>query len=139
MKRHVLAVAAVMLGALLVLGGCNSVREDRSLRALDETLRAYDRLIRWGLFDEALNYVRTRDGRDLEINLENYEGVHVTRLDPQAQALADDNTEARLQNRLQYYLDNAAVVKTTTDNQLWWYDEEAKRWFLDTGLPVFER
>jgi hypothetical protein len=120
------------------LSGCNPTRPEQRLTALDTTLDSYNKLIRWNEFQTAASYIRARTGDTPPIDLEPTRGVRVTRLETLSQGVANDDSEARVQNQLQYYRDDAAVVQTLLDDQLWWYDAELARWFLDGNLPAFK-
>ena len=39
---------------------------------------------------------------------------------------------------IQYYRMSNVTVKNLQDQQIWEYNEEEKRWYLVSGLPVFE-
>lgn len=132
-------IATLLLGALLC--ACTPVTGGNRLRALDDTLKTYDRLVRWGLYDEAARYLRPRatSAPAPEFDAARYEGLRVTSLEAVSLTVEESGDEARVQNRLQYYWDHAPAVRTLTDTQTWWYDARERHWFLDGSLPAFER
>jgi hypothetical protein len=50
-----------------------------------------------------------------------------------------DPNRAVVRARIEYYREDSPTVRELTDEQHWWYDEEARRWYLDGALPDFSR
>jgi hypothetical protein len=134
-RKRLLALAISTVFAL----GCGSmdVRDATRMKSLDVTLNNYDKLIRWSLFSEAARYVRPRSVDAPGVDVRHLQGVHVTQLTPVTQGLSDDRMEARVRNRIDYYWDDSGVIRSLTDDQVWWYDEASHRWYLDGSLPAF--
>ncbi len=126
------------LAVCLAVVGCRDVPSERRAISLDTTLKTYNKLVRWGEFRDAANYLVAREGGERDLDFSEFEGVRITGLELMSQGMADDGLEVRVQNRIHYYRDDSAVLRTVVDNQLWWYDEERKRWFLDGRLPDFK-
>lgn len=126
------------LALALVLAGCGAVDTKRSPR--EEALYNYVSAIRWSDFDAAVGFI---DPLTLEtdpisdIDRERYKQFQVTgyevrsvkQLSPEEM---EQVVEIRVVNR------NTLVEKVTTDRQRWRWDEEAKRWWLVSGLPKLE-
>ncbi len=131
---------ACLLCALLALAACSNVpsiaKRSRAL-ALDEAASSYGKMIRWGYFDEAAGYLRARDGSRVAGDLDRIARYRVTAYDPLSQLVAADGLEGRVVARIEYYEIDAGVLRTLHDEQFWWYDDDANRWYLGSGLPAF--
>jgi hypothetical protein len=105
---------------------------------LDTSLNTYLKLIRWGHFDAAAQYIRHRQKQDSALrSRDNLEGVRVTFYEIVSQGLSDDQREALVVVALGFYDVDSGIVHRFYDRQVWWFDETAKRWFLDDDLPNF--
>ena len=110
-------------------------------REIDITLENYAALIRWSDFETALSYVdpETLSKRPISrLDLERYAQVQVSGYRDSAPVSGPDGkvrqvVEIRLYNR------NTAVERTIIDRQTWRFDETAKRWWLESGLPDITR
>ena len=121
--------------ALAALGGCATGKSQQ--RLLDETLDAYGEVIRWGNFEQALSFV---DPEVLKkhpvsaLDLQRYQQVRVTIYNdqPPRPAGPDDVTqlvEIGLVNV------NTQTARSLVDNQRWHWDDKARHWWLESGLP----
>ncbi|MGH8602439.1 MAG: hypothetical protein ACREXR_06580 [Gammaproteobacteria bacterium] len=105
---------------------------------LDTSVNTYLKLIRWGHFDAAAQYIRHREKEgQVPRARDNLEGVRVTFYEVLSQGLSDDQKEAAVAVNLGFYDVDSGIVHRFYDRQMWWFDEAAKRWFLDGDLPDF--
>lgn len=117
------------------LTGCQTLSEKKQTTALEETLRKYEATMRWGALaqarsfalDDSANFSPTRN-KDLRII--HYEVV---------QGPAQVSEEQALQTVLiQYVLESSQNVRELMDQQIWEYDAEAEKWYLQSPFPVFK-
>ncbi len=92
-------------------------------------------MIRWGHFDEAVKYVRARDGSEIPQDIGHIARYRITSYEPGNILITDDGKEARVISLIEYYEIDSGVLKSLQDEQLWWFDEEEKRWYLRSSLP----
>lgn len=105
---------------------------------LDTSLNSYLKLIRWGNFGGAAQYIRHREkGTPAPRAREDLEGVRVTFYEIVSQGSSDDQREALVAVALGFYHVDSGIVHRFHDRQVWWFDEAAKRWFLEGDLPDF--
>ncbi|MGH8657534.1 MAG: hypothetical protein ACREV4_03360 [Gammaproteobacteria bacterium] len=127
-----------LLGCLCFLDGCASMQAAQRQENLDISLNTYLKLIRWGHFDTAAQYIRHREKEGPPPRArDNLEGVRVTFYEVLSQGLSDNQKEALVAVTLGFYDVDSGIVHRFHDRQMWWFDEAAKRWFLDGDLPDF--
>lgn len=125
---------------VFLLGGCGGVRsvsEQGRANAFEAAVTTYTKLIRWGYFEEAANYVRSKDGSEIKLDLDRVARYRVTSYNNASQLTADNDREGRVLALIEYYEIDSGVVQQLRDEQYWWHDAETKRWYLNSGLPPF--
>jgi hypothetical protein len=131
---RLLVVSALVAG----LGACSTLHEQRRSDLLDSSLRGYEKAIRWSEFEVANTFRKDGDKSEPVPDFQALRDIRVTSYDVTTRDVDEDKTEARQSVRIGYYNVNYLREKTLTDKQHWLFDEEAKRWYLDGSLPVFE-
>lgn len=121
----------------LMVVGCGSLGERNRLSAFDYQTHAYGRMLRWGDFAQAAAMRRAKVGNLSPTNLNDYREIRVTSYQIQRSKLSTDRSEAVLDAVIDYYHERYNQVRTLSDQQTWWYDEENQKWFLDSNLPKF--
>jgi hypothetical protein len=120
----------------VLLGGCATPgKGDQKL--LEETLESYAAMIRWGNFEQALSYVDPQTLKDhpvTALDLQRYHQVQVTGYNEQPPHRVGD-AEARQLVEIGLVNVNTQAARSIIDNQLWRFDDKAKRWWLVSGLP----
>lgn len=138
-SRARVALASVLI-VCLGLAGCGRVpvvgKQGRAT-AFDNAATTYGKLLRWGYFDEAVAYLRPREGEAKVPDLSLIARHRITSYDIKSQLIADTGREGRVLAVIEYYDIDSGVLQSLRDEQLWWFDDETKRWFLDSPLPQF--
>ncbi len=129
--------------SLLLLSGCitenitEKVKTRKKADSLESTLYKYANAIRWGYFDEAYAYRKYEKGEYpkppdnlADIRVTSYDVIHP------ATMMVEDVAVQLVE--INYYLIAYQTLKTLRDRQVWIYDEEASRWFLDSPMPEFK-
>ena len=133
-----LSILAMLLLSCMV--GCSSVpvvgKQGRAA-AFDTAVTNYSKMLRWGYFEEATGYLRTRDGATVPPDLTQLARHRITSYNVKSQLLADNGREGRVLAIIEYYDVDSGVLQTLRDEQLWWFDDESKRWYLSSTLPGF--
>jgi len=130
----------LLLLALCVLAGCSvmkSPRAERRDKAFTATVDTYRKLIRWGYFEEAAQYLKGKDVLLEPPDFDAYRRFKVTGYDVGEQMESNDGNEARVHAQIEYYEIDSHVAGAVRDVQYWWYDEEAERWYLGSPMPNF--
>ncbi len=136
--RHYLFTCCLLIVACH-FAACATVKNKKQLNRLDDSLRLYEQAIRWGEFDVAARYIKFRENakpakpRGREI----LENIRVASYEVISQGMADDRSEARVLAAISFYHVESGIVRHMRDEQVWWYDEQSKSWFLEGDLPNF--
>ncbi|HKR75152.1 MAG TPA: hypothetical protein VJR95_00715 [Rhodanobacter sp.] len=132
MRRILLPLAA---SAVMLLAGCAQNTRSDSLTA---TLNAYGSAVRWNGLQSALQFVdpkvlKAHPPTDLDVA--RYQQVRVTDYDDGAGpvALGDDEVQQTVQ--ISFVNVHTQVERSIVQHQVWRYDENAKHWWLESGLP----
>jgi uncharacterized protein YceK len=129
--RRIMLVGA----ALLLLAGCATLQKKDSLR--DQTLEGYGAALRWGDFQSAWQYVdpAVRAARPLTDQQKAlYNTVRVAEYDAAGpMATGPDTIEQTATIGL--IVKSSQRVYSVMDHQTWQWDAQAKRWWLESGLP----
>ena len=127
-----LLLRCLLLCCFVALAGCPKSASKGT--ALDDVQYAYSAAIRWGDFEGAWN-PKYRDAHPLtDIDFSRYKQVQISGYREQGGAIQPSGTVLRdieigVINR------NTLAERTVRYREKWRYDEEAKTWWLDGGLP----
>jgi hypothetical protein len=127
---------------VLLICGCSGLQlqtDREKMNLYDKTTKAYDLAVRWGEWEDALAFLKRSGQDDALPDLEDYRQVRVTAvkvkntiIDKQSLSIAQRVVD------IQYYRMSNVTVKNLQNRQVWEYNEEEDRWYLISGLPVFE-
>lgn len=132
MIRNTLLLAA-LLGLLM---GCLSLSERKQADALQEILRNYEAVIRWGSLDQARGFLQTERQSDevmhtpRDLRVTHYEVV-------QGPSMLGENRAVQMA-LVQYVFEDSQVVRELMDRQTWEYDSKGQTWHLVSPLPAFK-
>ncbi len=126
--------------------GCAKIQATKRADKFKSTLDTYSALLRWGKYKQAGTHIKMREGEPKQLDLEYLKHIHVTRYDVVQQVASVENeeegkgpTEIAMIAEIDYYHDDDLRVHSFEHQQLWWYDEELERWFLEGDLPDFQQ
>ena len=130
-----LLLRCLLACCLVLLAGCPKSASKGS--ALDEIQYAYSAAIRWGDFEGAYNLVdpKLREEHPLtDVDFSRYKQVQISAYrdlggSPLASGEIVREIEIGVINR------NTLAERTVRYRERWRYDEEAKTWWLTSGLP----
>lgn len=129
----------ILLALVLLLAGCAT---DRRSTALTSTLNAYANAVRWDGFPSALQYVdpKWREEHPLSsLDQARYQQVRVGSYNDGEGPIPAGPDEIRQVVHIGLINKNTQVERTVIDRQTWTWDEDAKRWWLSSGLPDITR
>jgi len=136
MPRSVPLKALWLLLPAVLLGACASLDKNERLTSLDNTLKNYDRAIRWVQFDAAWAFHKWDEG-ERQAPPASLKNVRVTEYKVVATHMAVDNLSYTQTVHIAYYLLDSPRERRLTDRQRWEYDADAKRWWLVSEMPQF--
>lgn len=135
------SVLTIAFLSLAALPGCivQNIQRAETQTQLQAVTNTYRKLMRWGHYDQAAQYLKVREGEEPlpEPDLENMARFKVTSFSFAEQLVADTQTDARVTAYIEFYDIDTGVTASVRDEQFWWYDETAKRWFLGSPMLVF--
>jgi hypothetical protein len=124
------------LGLILTLAACTTpgARQDE----LSNTVRAYENTIRWGRITAAYDFLQPEMAASVEIpqGLEEIKVTGYDRLGPLV-PLDEDKLRFRTAAAIRYVHLDRQVERGITDQQVWEWDAEAKRWWRANPIPSF--
>ncbi len=132
MRRLCLPLALV---ALALVAGCAAHQRRDDLTA---TLTAYATTLRWGDFQHALEYVDPawREAHPLTpLQEARYRQVRVAGYDEGEGPVPVSEEEVRQTVKIGLINRHTQHERFVIDHQVWKWDPQAKRWWLETGLP----
>lgn len=128
------AIIITLLVALLA--GCQTISERKQADDLQEVLRNYEAVIRWGSIDQARRFQSPGQADEPgaavpgDLRVTHYEVV-------QGPTMVGGNSAVQTAV-IQYVFEESQVVREMADRQTWRYEPEAERWFLASPLPTFK-
>ena len=125
--------------SLLLLAACATQERSRSLTT---TLSAYAGTLRWGDFASAAQFIdpKIRAEHPLsELDRARYKQVRVTEYDDGSGPVPISPSEVQQTVRISVVNIHTQAERTVIDRQTWHYDEQAKHWWLTSGLPDITR
>ncbi|MGB3270426.1 MAG: hypothetical protein WBA65_10800 [Rhodanobacter sp.] len=131
---HLLLVLSILL-----LAACATQERSRSLTT---TLSAYGGVLRWGDFASAAQFIdpKVRAEHPIsELDRARYKQVRVTEYDDGSGPVPISPTEVQQTVRISVVNIHTQAERTVIDRQTWHYDEQAKHWWLTSGLPDITR
>lgn len=128
----------VLATTLLAVGCARQTRSD----SLTNTLNAYGSAVRWGGLQSALQFVdpkvlKAHPPTDLDI--ERFAQVRVTDYDDGSGPAALSDTEVQQTVQIRFVNVHTQAERSITERQLWRYDDQAKHWWLESGLPDIDQ
>jgi hypothetical protein len=130
-----LIVGSILLSTLLLLSGCAT---DRRNDALVHTMIAYANAVRWDGFEAAEQFVdpKVRDAHPItDLDRERFKQVQVNDYDDGNGPVASGENEVRQNVHISLTNLHTQSVRTIVDRQVWRYDPEKGKWWLETGIP----
>jgi hypothetical protein len=131
---HLLLVLSILL-----LAACATQERSRSLTT---TLSAYGGVLRWGDFACAAQFIdpKVRAEHPIsELDRARYKQVRVTEYDDGSGPVPISPTEVQQTVRISVVNIHTQAERTVIDRQTWHYDEQARHWWLTSGLPDITR
>jgi hypothetical protein len=121
------------LAAAVVLAGCAAWTKESRLIRLDDTTRAYERMMEWSAFDKLGLFLRV-DEKNPPPDLAAYQGIKITSYQPMQAELAPDGKTARRVAEVRYIQLARMREKQVMLQEEWVYTEADNRWTLKSGL-----
>ena len=128
-------VGPILLSTMLLLSGCAT---DKRNDSLTHTMIAYANAVRWDGFEAAEQFVdpKVRDAHPItDLDRERFKQVQVNDYDDGNGPVASGENEVRQNVRISVTNLHTQAVRSIIDRQVWHYDSEKNKWWLETGIP----
>ena len=136
-KKSTLVIASLIwIGLVVLLSGCQTLSEKKQSTKLEEVLRNYEGVIRWGAVEQIGRFHKPDAAEGLmrkplqEMRVTQYEVV-------QGPTVVEENRAIQTAV-IQYVFVESQVVRELMDQQTWEYDAEQERWYLISPMPEFK-
>ena len=129
--------ALCLFVCLALTAGCAAYSDMKKQDDFSETSKSYEKMIFWSNYDTADSF---RDPQEREIHPADIDGlkkIKVTSYSVKKVSVSEDQSEVRQTVEIGYYRVDEVTLKTMRDQQVWVYNPIAKRWYLQSGLPLF--
>jgi hypothetical protein len=131
----------VLATVLLALGACANTEIRSRETLLNETLRSYAATMRWGDITEVQAFIDPAQriaNPPSAIDLARFRQVQVSGYEAQPPVPVSEG-EVRQVVQIDLVNVNTQAARSVIDQQVWKFDEAAKRWWLVSGLPDISR
>ena len=128
----------LLFSLVLLISACGNMQEKLKVQNLDKAIDEYAYALRWKRIDDAVSFHRNKDGSKPDINVGPMDDIRVTGFNIENKVLGHDMKDCTVTGELKYYKEDYGMLRTLKFEQHWWYDEEAKRWFVDSPFPEFK-
>lgn len=125
----------ILLSSMLLLSGCAT---DRRSDALAHTMIAYANAVRWDGFEAAELFVdpKVRGAHPItDLDRERFKQVQVNDYDDGNGPVPSGENEVRQTVHIGLTNLHTQAVRTIVDHQVWRYDPDKGKWWLETGIP----
>ena len=101
-------------------------------------MKQYDKALRWAELRDAASYHVNRQGIPLVIDIEYAKQFSVTDINVLEKIINPEINEANILVEISYYHKEYGTVKKIRQEQLWWLNQEAGVWLIESGFPEFK-
>jgi hypothetical protein len=127
-------IAVVLFLALLGLSACQSLSEKRQAILLQDTLRQYEAVVRWGDLAQARGFGgsgvdSTAQPVRSDLRITSYEVV-------QGPSMVDEHLALQTV-AIQYVFESTQQVRQIIDQQQWRFDPASESWSRQSPFPEF--
>ncbi len=133
MLRTLVVISVVLIAA------CSSMATQQRTSDLNDSLDRYAVAMRWAYYADALAFHVDQDGKRPEVDLDRLDEISITGYEIKEKTLNENQIEAFIRSELVYYQKEYGTIKKLKLDQSWWYNEEAKHWFIESGFPDFKQ
>ncbi len=136
-NRLILVCSAIIcLGLVALLTGCQTLAERQRSSQLQEVLRKYEGVIRWGSIDQARRFFKPGEAEG--VIAAPTQAMRVTHYEVVQGPTMVDEDRAIQTAVIQYVFVESQVVRELVDQQTWQYDPGEESWYLVSPVPEFK-
>ncbi|MBK1647798.1 hypothetical protein [Rhabdochromatium marinum] len=133
--RRIHPLLLLLCAAVVMLNGCERIKEERKHQLLESATSGYRQALRWGYYDAAIQFIKPEERP--EAPSERLKNIRVTGYEVVQPPVMTEADQAVQMVRIEYVLRDRQRLESLAERQHWQYDQEASAWWLTTGLPTF--
>jgi len=134
-----LARRALLALCVVCVVGCSHLltpSEERRQKAFAVATETYRKLLRWGYYEEAAQYLKGNGEEVPRPDLAQMARYKISGYHASEELRNEEGDEVRSIALIDYYDIDNGTARTLRDEQYWWYDREAERWYLGSPMPA---
>jgi hypothetical protein len=135
-RSGLVAAGLIWIGLSLLLVGCQTLSERKQSDKLQQVLRNYEGVVRWGAVDQLRRFYRP-EAMEAMVKVPQ-EQMRVTHYEVVQGPTKVEENRAIQTAVIQYVFVELQVVRELIDQQTWVYDPEQERWYLVSPAPDFK-
>jgi len=130
---------------LLCVGlvGCSATMNYKGENKFKARIHAFSHAIRWSQFEEAQGFIRKRNNQAVSQNQDYFKQIKVIKYKSLSEISRkspdQQGTDIVSTYTIDFYHKGTYKTQHQQYQQLWWYDDAADSWFLDSDLPNFRQ
>ncbi len=128
----------LILFALIAMAGCAGANLRNQIDKLNTELTQYGVALRWAHYNRAISYHVNREGEQALVDINHLEHFNVTSFKPVDPVVNETGTAATIPVEIDYYDKEYGTLRHIKEIQYWWFDEESKRWLIESDFPAFK-
>ena len=144
MNKHTNQIARLLGFSLLAIiitaavAGCETNSKRQIDKALSETLKQYETIIRWSQWDAAADFISPEyvaENPITRLDMDRLRLFRVTSYTLRSTGIYDEGMTARQVVEIKMFNNHQGRERAIIDEQEWRWNETARRWQLHSGLP----
>jgi hypothetical protein len=132
-----LGIIPVLNVCVLLLAGCASMESslERRWELFEQTTFRFENALRWGQYELANEFIKTGGDDRATPDFDKLRDIKVSSYELLKSTVSPGELQARQTVEIKYYSVNTLIEKTLVYEQLWTYDTQEKRWYLNDEFP----
>ena len=131
-------IRSIIIVLIVVITGCATLEEQKKMDSLDIVINSHENAIRWGYYEMTESYIKKTEESQYTHDYSSLKNYKVTSYEVLKGKVEEDGMQAMQTVEIKYYHVKHLIEKVLIDKQLWEYDVSEKKWYLQSGLPVFQ-
>lgn len=118
--------------------GCAHLSSEKKYEKLEATQKLFWKSLRWKSYEGAVRVIRFRNPARKLASIDNLNRITLTNYEEGASISTGEEDVYTTDVIFSYVQDETGRLLQVKHHETWWYDKEAKSWFLDSDMPDFK-
>ncbi|PCI21632.1 MAG: hypothetical protein COB62_02935 [Piscirickettsiaceae bacterium] len=131
---------AYLLVILVVVmtSGCAHLSAEKKFEKLQATQKLFWKSLRWKSYDTAVSVIRFRNPARQLAAIDDLDKITISNYEETASLPTAEEDVYTIVVLFSYVQNETGRLLQVKHKEIWWYDKESKRWFLDSDMPNFK-